>query len=105
MVARSSASISGLTPAEMRAGARLLRRKLLACQPRLVCFNGKRIYEVFAGHPCAFGVQEERIGAALVFVMPSTSARTAAYQRADKLKFFRQVRKLRDALRREAVAS
>jgi TDG/mug DNA glycosylase family protein len=105
MVARSSASISDLTLAELRAGARALRRRLRANSPRIVCFNGKRIYEVFAGHPCDFGLQDERIGDALVFVMPSTSARTASYQRADKLRFFRELRKLRDEARREAVAS
>jgi len=105
MVGRSTAGISGLTPAELRAGAHALRRKLLAARPRIVCFNGKRIYEVFAGHPCGFGAQEERIGGALVFVMPSTSARTAAYQRADKLRFFRSLRKLRDEVRREVAAS
>jgi TDG/mug DNA glycosylase family protein len=105
IVRRSSPAMSDLSPAEMRAGARSLRRRLLACRPRLVCFNGKRIYEVFAGRPCALGLQPERIGGAPVFVMPSTSARAAAYQRADKLKFFIQLRKLRDELRREAAAS
>jgi TDG/mug DNA glycosylase family protein len=104
-VDRSSPSISDLRPAELRAGAQALRRKLLRYRPRLVCFNGKRIYEVFAGHACGFGLQDERIGGAQVFVMPSTSARTASYQRSDKLKFFLDLRKLRDQLRREAVAS
>ena len=104
MVRRPSPSISDLSTAEMRAGARSLRRRLLSCRPRLVCFNGKRIYEVFAGRACALGLQPERIGGAPVFVMPSTSARAAAYQRADKLNFFIQLRKLRDELRREAAS-
>ena len=63
MVARSSPSISDLSLDELRAGARTLRRKLLRYAPRIVCFNGKRIYEVFAGHACGFGLQPERIGA------------------------------------------
>ena len=41
---------------------------------------------------------------AAVFVMPSTSARAAAYQRGDKLRFFIELRKLRDELRREAAS-
>jgi mismatch-specific thymine-DNA glycosylase len=105
MVARSSPSISDLSLDELRAGARTLQRKLLRYAPRIVCFNGKRIYEVFAGHACGFGPQPERIGASLVYVMPSTSARTASYQRADKLTFFVELRKLLRARRREAVAS
>ena len=88
MVARPSPSITDLSVSEMRAGAESLRQKLDECRPRVVCFNGKRIYEVFAGHACEFGLQSDHLGAAQVFVMPSTSARTAAYQRADKLRFF-----------------
>jgi TDG/mug DNA glycosylase family protein len=105
MVARSSPSISDLSLDELRAGARTLRRKLLRYAPRVVCFNGKRIYEVFAGHACDFGLQPERIGASLVYVMPSTSARTASYQRADKLRFFVELRKLVRAGAHQAVAS
>jgi TDG/mug DNA glycosylase family protein len=105
MVARSSPSIRDLSLDELRTGARLLRRKLLRYAPGIVCFNGKRIYEVFAGHACAFGVQPEPIGPSLVYVMPSTSARTASYQRAAKLTFFVELRKLVRARRRQAVAS
>jgi hypothetical protein len=57
----------------------------------VVCFNGKRIYEVFAGHRCAFGLQDDRLDGTIIFVMPSTSARTASYQRPDKLRFFREL--------------
>ncbi len=88
MVARPSPSITDLSLAEMRAGAVTLREKLERHRPRIACFNGKRIYEIFAGHQCEFGLQEQSLSQTDVFVMPSTSARTAAYQRADKLKFF-----------------
>jgi mismatch-specific thymine-DNA glycosylase len=105
MVARPSPGLSDLTTAELRAGAQVLRQRLMRFQPRLVCFNGKRIYEVFAGRGCALGIQTERIGAARLFVMPSTSARGATYQRAAKLGYFRELRMLRDSLRHEAAAS
>ncbi len=105
MVERASPSVSDLSLDELRAGAAVLRRKLLRYAPRVVCFNGKRIYEVFAGHRCEYGAQPERIGAAAVFVMPSTSARTAAYQRADKLRFFRELRRVVDAARLQEAAS
>jgi TDG/mug DNA glycosylase family protein len=94
MVARASRSITDLTPAEMRTGAAALRDKLTRFKPRVVCFNGKKIYEVFAGHPASFGIQPDTVDATRIFVMPSTSARTASYQRADKLKFFLQLRRI-----------
>jgi len=105
IVDRPSPSISDLSLDEMRAGAVVLRAKLLRCAPRIVCFNGKRIYEVFSGRPCQLGPQPERIGEAQVYVMPSTSARAAAYQRADKLKFFVELCQLVRGEQRQAVAS
>jgi TDG/mug DNA glycosylase family protein len=107
MVARTTRSLDDLTIDELRAGAKALQRKLLRYRPRIVAFNGKRIYEVFAARPCKFGLQDERVAGArtpsgLVYVMPSTSARTASYQRADKLKHFRQLKRLVDTSRRKA---
>lgn len=105
MVDRASPSISDLSLEEMRAGAATLRRKLSRYAPRVVAFNGKRIYEIYAGHACEFGSQAERVGASQVYVMPSTSARTVAYQRADKLKYFVELRALVRGGERQAVAS
>ena len=99
IVDRPSRSASDLTSDELVAGAKTLRAKLLLYRPRVACFNGKRIYEVFAGHPCTFGAQPERLGETALFVMPSTSARTAAYQRADKLRYFRALKRSVDTLR------
>jgi TDG/mug DNA glycosylase family protein len=104
VVERATPSVTDLDLAELRTGAEVLRAKLIRYAPRVVAFNGKRIYEVFAGHPCAFGEQDERVGASRVFVMPSTSARTAAYQRADKLVFFRELKRLMDDVRAAEVA-
>jgi TDG/mug DNA glycosylase family protein len=105
MVDRATPSLSDLSLDELRAGAKNVECKLLRFRPRTVCFNGKRIYEVFAGHPCALGVQSERIGGATAYVMPSTSARAAAYQRADKLRFFIELRDLVRSVRGRAVVA
>ena len=105
MVARESRSMNDLTAAEMREGARILRGKLERYRPRVVVFNGKAIYEVFAGHKATFGRQEERVAGALVYVMPSTSARTASYQRADKLAHFVAVRRIARRAGQAMVAS
>jgi TDG/mug DNA glycosylase family protein len=110
MVDRASPSITDLSLDELRAGAAKLRRKLERYRPRVVCFNGKRIYEVYADETgsrrrIAFGVQPERIAGATVFVMPSTSARAAAYQRADKLRFYVELREIVARAQTQAVAS
>ena len=96
LVDRPSRGLADLTRSEMEAGAGPLREKLRRCGPRVVCFNGKAIYEAFAGRRCRFGLQPERAEGALVFVMPSTSARTAAYQRPAKLTFFGELKRIVD---------
>ena len=101
LVDRPSRGLADLTRAEMEAGAEPLRQKLRSFRPRVVCFNGKAIYEAFSGQRCRFGLQPERAEGAVVFVMPSTSARTAAYQRPAKLAFFRELKRIVD---REAAS-
>jgi TDG/mug DNA glycosylase family protein len=92
MVARSTPGLSDLTVQELRDGAVVLRRKLRHYRPRVVCFNGKRIYEIFAGRPATVGLQPELAEGAIAYVMPSTSPRGASYQRADKKRFFVELR-------------
>jgi TDG/mug DNA glycosylase family protein len=100
LVDRPSRGIDDLSKAEMLAGAARLREKLLRVRPRVIAFNGKAIAETFLGHRCALGLQPERWEGMSVYVMPSTSARAASYQRADKLRFFRELRRI---VRREAA--
>src|SRR5205814_3334012 len=58
---------------------------LLAIRPLAVCFNGKSIYEAFSGRRnFTFGLQPETLEGILLFVVPSSSARTAAYQRSEE---------------------
>ena len=94
LVKRPSPGMADLSRQEMEAGVPRLRTKLRYFRPRLVCFNGKRIYEVALGHRCEYGLQEERLEDALVFVMPSTSGRNAAYPRPKKLRFFRELKRI-----------
>jgi TDG/mug DNA glycosylase family protein len=101
---RPTRGANDLTHAELVAGAEALRRKLRRYRPRVVCFNGKLIYEVFAGRRCDFRLQPERIDGAAVYVMPSTSPRTAAYQMSDKLHFFRELKRIVDKERRTRAA-
>lgn len=88
LVKRSTPSSADLSAAEARAGALVLRDKLLTCVPRVVCFNGKGVYTWYVQRPVALGLQEEHIGQAPVFVMPSTSARNGRVHREEKAAYF-----------------
>lgn len=103
MVSRESRGIDDLSLQEMRAGAAVLRAKLERFQPRIVCFNGKRIYEVYSGTRVTFGLQPEIPGQPLTFVMPSTSARTASHQRPAKLTYFLELKQILDRVRAESA--
>ncbi len=94
LVERPSRGLADLSREELRAGAARLRDTLREIRPRVVCFNGKAIYEAFIDGRCAFGLQEEPAEGAVAYVMPSTSARTATYQRDDKLRFFRELKRI-----------
>jgi hypothetical protein len=63
------------------------------------------MYEVFVGHGSSLGMQQERVGTSLTYVMPSTSARTAAYQRLDKLRYFVELKRALNEVRVKAAAS
>ncbi len=53
------------------------------------------IYEAFTGiKKVRPGLQEERLGESLMFVVPSSSGRTAAYPRQKKLEYYRELRDL-----------
>jgi mismatch-specific thymine-DNA glycosylase len=113
---RTTQEANNLSREEMAEGARTLRAKLLDCAPRAVCFNGMGIYDAFLAaweadsdgeirrRKVTPGLQPERLGEARLFVVPSSSGRTAAYPRAAKLDYYRQLKQLIDTLKTEAVA-
>jgi len=102
---RTTRSADELTQDELAQGATQLREKLLLFKPRVVCFNGMGIYEAFAGKKKVVpGLQLERVGQTLVFVVPSSSGRTAAYPRQVKLEYLRQLKQLVDGRALEATA-
>ncbi len=99
----------------MAEGARNLRAKLLNHAPKAVCFNGMGIYDAFLAawdeiapsngkrRKITPGLQPERLGESLLFVVPSSSGRTAAYPRQAKLDYYRELKRLLDALPAEAT--
>jgi TDG/mug DNA glycosylase family protein len=92
LVKRPTRSSAELSLAEARAGAVLLREKLLTCAPRVVCFNGKGVYAWYANRAVTLGGQADTIGQARVFVVPSTSARNGRLRREAKAEYFRALR-------------
>jgi len=83
VVKRPTRQMSELRAADYRAGAPLLRERLLAYQPLMVCFNGLTGYKHYARYTggaadVGTGLQEARIGTSRVYVLPSTSPANAA---------------------------
>lgn len=95
LTARASRRQSDLTLAEQREGIPVLNHKFETLRPRVACFVGKGIYEIYSGKKCStMGLQpkEHNIkwssgdGETVMFVMPSTSGIVTAYLKPDKLK-------------------
>lgn len=94
LTTRTSRKASELTLDEQKAGIPVLTAKFKEYRPRVACFVGKGIYEIYTGEKCkSMGLQdrtvqwENRKGSTRLFVMPSTSGIVSAYQKADKLKY------------------
>ena len=100
---RTTREANELTREELSEGAANLRTKLLRYNPGVVCFNGMGIYKAFAGvKKVRPGLQEDRLGATFLFVVPSSSGRTAAYPRPKKLEYYRELRELVQSVAAEA---
>ncbi|CAF1068251.1 unnamed protein product [Adineta steineri] len=100
IVQRPSKAGSDITKDEITAGAETLMQKIKMYRPKIVAFNGRGIYEVYAGNKhFHYGKQPDLFPGTdtHVFVMPSSSARCSQLPRAeDKLPFYIGLRKLRD---------
>lgn len=90
LVKRPSKGVDDIEREEFAEGRVLLAQKLEEFRPRLVAFNGKMVYEKFAGRPCMLGLQKEKLYGADVFVLPSTSALNAK-GRGVKMRYFRKL--------------
>jgi TDG/mug DNA glycosylase family protein len=105
IVPRATREASELAPAEYARGRVALARLIARVQPRVVAFVGNTGYRAFFGPGASGGAgpKPERIGKARVFVVPNPSGRNAAYPGfADKLVWFRLLRRFAEAPRRLA---
>ena len=80
-----------LSKAELREGASRLHAELLENQPRIACFSGRGIYQLFGRHALGlstrelasrpYGAQPERIAETVPWVIPSSSGLASRWHR------------------------
>ena len=93
VVARTSARAAELTPDELRAGARTLRRKLARDRPRFVAFVGLGAYRTAFGRPDAtIGAQPDFLHASAVWLLPNTSGLNAHHLPPQLARLFEDLR-------------
>lgn len=97
---RHAGDDSNLSRSELSGGAPSLKKKIIALNPKIVCFNGKTAYAAFVGRGRHnYGLAGISIGSSKVFVVPSTSGRVNADVLLDgktRLQWFQALAQLRD---------
>jgi TDG/mug DNA glycosylase family protein len=94
LVARSTAAADELAPEEFVAGRRRLAAKVRRHRPRIVAVLGVGAYRTAFGRPEAgLGRQAERLGDAVLWVLPNPSGLNANHQLPDLARLFRALRK------------
>lgn len=95
IIARCSAGIDTLEPAEYRRGLRSLLRKIRRYQPRLVALLGVTIFHIiFPDEDYGeLGRTRARLAGVPVFLLPNPSGRNAHYSHARMLTAFRDLRR------------
>jgi TDG/mug DNA glycosylase family protein len=71
-----------------------LERLALELKPLAIAFVGKEAYRGAFGKRPQLGLQNRRLGETLLFVLPSTSPANAAVPWDERLRWFRELRKL-----------
>ena len=92
--ARSTKGSSDLRRADFEGSAERLERIALELRPRAIGFVGKEAYRGPFGERPEHGLQQRRLGATLLFVLPSTSPANAAVPYAERLRWFSAFRTL-----------
>jgi TDG/mug DNA glycosylase family protein len=95
IVARATPGIDTLEPHEFVAGRTKLRRKVLRYRPDVVALVGVTVFRALFPDrkgPVALGVQVEKIGESMLFVLPNTSGRNANFTYAEMLEAFRALK-------------
>ena len=87
----AASSANHLLPVPTSQQREILRQKLLFYAPRIICFNGKDVFQMVTGQVCTdWGEQEERIGEAVVYVVQSSSGRADLWGR-ERLEWYHEL--------------
>ena len=93
VVPRTTASADLLTKEEIVAGGEKLRRKVLRYRPKVLAVLGVGTYRTAFNRPkAAVGLQPERFGDTIVWVLPNPSGLNAHYQAGELARLFRELR-------------
>jgi len=100
---RPTVRASELSAAEVAEGAKRLHGELLEFEPGFAVFSGRGIYQLFGRHALglatrelsqrAYGMQPERIGTTVPFVIPSSSGLASKWHR-ERLEWLEKLRAL-----------
>ena len=92
LVSRGTARADELSDEELRQGRRILERKVRRRRPRFIAFLGLTAYRTALGRTGAqVGLQAERFGGALAWVLPNPSGLNAHYQFQELVRLFRDL--------------
>jgi len=94
LINRATATADGVTKDELVRGAQRLKRKVARFRPRFVAIVGLGAYRTgFRRLGARGGRQEERLGEAILWVLPNPSGLNAHYQLPDLVRLYAGLRK------------
>jgi TDG/mug DNA glycosylase family protein len=91
---RTTRGSGDLRRADFADSAARLERVAAELRPRFVAFVGKEGYRGVFGERPELGLRERRLGETRLFVLPSTSPANAAVPWDERLRWFRELRRL-----------
>lgn len=93
IAAPATTAATDLPPVHIRAGGKILRKKVLRHKPRYLGVLGISAYRVAFDQPnAALGLQPLTIGETHIWVLPNPSGLNAHYQLADLANLYRELR-------------
>jgi TDG/mug DNA glycosylase family protein len=106
VVKRPTPQASGLSAADFRQWAPVLRANLLQYQPRIACFHGVTGYKAYLWYAegvresPGLGLQKRTIDQTRIFVVPNPSPANANFSLDDLVYWYQQLKALREELTR-----
>lgn len=106
LVKRPTPQVKDLKAADYLAWARMVKTKILKCQPLIVCFQGVMCYKFYLKYvenlteSPKLGIQNATIGNSRIFVTPNPSPANAQYSIDDLSHWYKNLGELRSTLKK-----